>query len=92
MRQAFGYSIDRVAIVKKLFGALGVDQPANSLNPFVVADYSDQNAWANYKLDLEQGQLADDRRRLEEEQRRHLGEERQDRLVHDRDDRRQQAA
>ena len=52
MRQAFGYSIDRAAIVKKLFGPLGVTEPANSLNPYVIAPYSDQNAWANYKLDL----------------------------------------
>jgi peptide/nickel transport system substrate-binding protein len=52
VRQAFSYSIDRSAIVKKLFGPLGVTQPANSLNPYVVAAYSDQNAWANYKLDL----------------------------------------
>ena len=52
VRQAFGYSIDRAAIVKKLFGPLGVTQPANSLNPYVISAYSDQNAWANYKLDL----------------------------------------
>ena len=25
----------------------------NSLNPCVVADYSDPNAWSNYKLDLD---------------------------------------
>jgi peptide/nickel transport system substrate-binding protein len=29
-----------------------VKTAVNSLNPFVVADYSDPNAWANYKLDL----------------------------------------
>ena len=40
MRQAIGYSIDRDAIVKKLFGDLGVTSAANSLNPFVIADYS----------------------------------------------------
>ena len=33
VRQAFGYAIDRDAIVKKLFGGLGVDTAANSLNP-----------------------------------------------------------
>jgi peptide/nickel transport system substrate-binding protein len=52
VRQAFAYAIDRDAIVKKLFGALGVDTPANSLNPAILKDYSDQNAFARYKLDL----------------------------------------
>jgi len=51
-RQAFAYAIDRDAIVNRLFGKLGVTAAVNSLNPFVVAAYSDQNAWANYKLDL----------------------------------------
>jgi peptide/nickel transport system substrate-binding protein len=52
VRQAFSYAIDRDAIVKKLFGPLGVEHPANSLNPYVIKDYSDQNAFARYKLDL----------------------------------------
>jgi peptide/nickel transport system substrate-binding protein len=52
VRQATGYAIDRDAIVKKLFGALGIDKPANSLNPFVVGEYGDLNAWSNYHLDL----------------------------------------
>lgn len=51
-RQAVAYSIDRDAIVNHLFGKLGVKTAANSLNPPVVADYSDQNAWASYKVDL----------------------------------------
>jgi len=51
VRQAVGYAIDRSAIVEKLFGALGVKGPANSPNPFVIKDYSDQNAWAGYKPD-----------------------------------------
>jgi peptide/nickel transport system substrate-binding protein len=53
VRQAFGYAIDRQTLVKKLFGPLGVDEPANSLNPGVLADYSDQNAWARYTLNLD---------------------------------------
>ena len=53
VRQAFSYAIDRDAIVKKLFGELGVEHPANSLNPYVIKDYSDQEAWAGYKLDLD---------------------------------------
>jgi len=53
VRQAFAYSIDRKAIVKKLFGALGVDAPAQSLNPPILKDYSDQNAFAGYDLNLD---------------------------------------
>jgi peptide/nickel transport system substrate-binding protein len=53
VRQAIGYAIDRDAIAKKLFGPLGVTTAANSMNPAVIADYSDQNAWAGYKLDLD---------------------------------------
>jgi peptide/nickel transport system substrate-binding protein len=52
VRQAFAYSIDRDAIVKRLFGALGVDKAVNSLNPPILAAYSNQEAWSNYKLDL----------------------------------------
>jgi peptide/nickel transport system substrate-binding protein len=48
-RQAIGYAIDRDAIVNKLFGPLGVTKAVNSLNPSVVADYSDPNAWSYYK-------------------------------------------
>jgi peptide/nickel transport system substrate-binding protein len=53
VRQAIGYSVDRDTLVEKLFGPLGVDKAANSLNPFVLADYSDQDAWAHYKLNLD---------------------------------------
>ena len=53
VRQAIGYAIDRDTLVKKLFGPLGVEKAANSLNPGVLADYSDQDAWAGYKLDLD---------------------------------------
>ncbi len=48
VRQALAYAIDREAIVKQLFGKLGVDKAVNSLNPFVLADYSDQQAFAMY--------------------------------------------
>jgi peptide/nickel transport system substrate-binding protein len=53
VRQAVGYAIDRDTLVSKLFGDLGVKKAANSLNPYVLADYSDQNAWAGYKLNLD---------------------------------------
>ena len=38
--------------MNRLFGGLGVKTAVNSLNPPVVKDYSNPNAWANYKLDL----------------------------------------
>jgi len=52
VRQAIAYSIDRNAIVRLLFGALGVTHATNSLNPPILAAYSDQQAWAGYHLDL----------------------------------------
>jgi peptide/nickel transport system substrate-binding protein len=51
-RQAVSYAIDRAAIVEKLFGKLGVTTPWNSLNEYVVKDYANLDAFANYKLDL----------------------------------------
>ena len=52
-RQAIGYAIDRDAIANKLFGALGVTKAVNSLNPSVIADYSDPQAWSMYKPNLD---------------------------------------
>ena len=52
VRQAVADSIDRNAIVRLLFGALGVTHATNSLNPPILAAYSDQRAWAGYHLDL----------------------------------------
>ena len=51
VRQAFAYAVDRVAVVKQLFGGLGVDQPSNSINPYAIKDYSDQDAFSKYHLD-----------------------------------------
>ena len=51
VRQALGYSIDRAAIVKQLFGDLGVDKPMQTLQPPVLAQFADTEAWANYKVD-----------------------------------------
>ena len=51
VRQALAYAIDRDAIVNRLFGKLGVTKAVNSLNPYVVADYSNPDAWSTYKLD-----------------------------------------
>ena len=52
VRQAFAYSIDRDAIVNKLFGGIGVTKAVNCLNPPILAEFSDQDAFAGYKLDL----------------------------------------
>jgi peptide/nickel transport system substrate-binding protein len=52
VRQAFGYAIDRNAIVNKLFGALGVKKAVNTINPPILSTYSDPNAWANYERNL----------------------------------------
>jgi peptide/nickel transport system substrate-binding protein len=52
VRRAVSYATDRHAIVKQLFGRLGVDQPSNSINPYALKDYSNQDAWSKYHLDL----------------------------------------
>ncbi len=52
VRQAFGYAIDRAALVDRLFGTLGVKEPMNTINPPIVKDFADPNAWAQYKPDL----------------------------------------
>ena len=49
----------------------------NSLNPAVIADYSDPEAWSYYKLEPRQGRRDHDGRRLDQGQRRDLGEGRQ---------------
>jgi peptide/nickel transport system substrate-binding protein len=54
VRQAFAYSIDRDAIVKRLFGGLGVDKAVNTINPPILSRYSDPEAWAGYTKDLAQ--------------------------------------
>lgn len=53
VRQAFAYAIDRTAIVKALFGALGVDQPMQTLNPPILSDFSDTAAWSGYAQQLD---------------------------------------
>ncbi len=53
VRQAFAYAIDRDAIVNKLFGGIGVTKAVQSLNPPILAKYSDQAAFAGYTLSLD---------------------------------------
>ena len=53
VRQAVAYAIDRDAIVNKLFGGIGVTTAVNSLNPPILAEFSNQEAYSGYKLDLD---------------------------------------
>lgn len=52
VRQAFAYSLDRDALVKRLFGGVGVEKAVNSLNPPILSANADVNAWSGYKKDL----------------------------------------
>jgi peptide/nickel transport system substrate-binding protein len=54
VRQAWGYAVDRSAIVNRLFGPLGVKNPINTVNPLILKDYAEPTAWSKYKLDLNQ--------------------------------------
>ena len=53
VRQAFAYAIDRTAIVKKLFGDLGVTTPQNSFNPPIQSEYQDTSEFQKYVLNLD---------------------------------------
>ena len=52
VRQAVAYSIDRDAIVQRLFGDLGVNKAVQTLNPPILSKYADTTAWSNYTLNL----------------------------------------
>ena len=54
VRQAFAYSLDRDAIVERLFGGLGVNEAVNSFNAPVLGDFGNPDAFADYTLDLDQ--------------------------------------
>jgi len=53
VRQAFAYSLDRDAVVKRLFGGIGVDKAVQSLNAPIVGKLADQEAFAGYTKDLD---------------------------------------
>lgn len=53
VRQAFSYSLDRAAIVERLFGALDVTEPLNSFNAPILGDFGEPDAFADYELDLD---------------------------------------
>ncbi|MDY0908528.1 ABC transporter family substrate-binding protein [Microbacterium sp. CFBP9034] len=52
VRQAVAYSIDRDAIVERLFGALGVDKAQQSFNSPIVGAYASDD-FSEYTLDLD---------------------------------------
>lgn len=52
VRKAVAYSLDRDAIVKRLFGPLGVDRAWQSFNPPIVAAYADPAGFSGYTLNL----------------------------------------
>ncbi len=54
VRQAFAYSLDRDAIVESLFGGIDVTEASNALDPPIMAPYTNEDAFADYQLDLDQ--------------------------------------
>lgn len=52
VRQAFAYSIDRDAIVKRLFGSLGIEEAQQSFNSPMVAPFAADD-FSRYTLDLD---------------------------------------
>ena len=52
VRQAVAYSIDRAAIVERMFGAIGVDKPQQSFNTPIVGAYA-ADEFSRYTLDLD---------------------------------------
>ena len=54
VRQAFGYAIDRDAVVEALFGGIDITEASQSLNPPILTQFADQEAFSDYTLDLEQ--------------------------------------
>ena len=79
------------AIVKKLFGPLGVNGAGELAQPVHPRGLQRPERVGQVQARSRQGRLADDRRRLEEGHRRHLGQGRQEGRVHDHHDLRQQA-
>lgn len=52
VRMAIGYSIDRDAVVNRLFGKLGVTKALQTVTAPILAPYASANAFANYRKDL----------------------------------------
>ena len=51
VRQAIGYALDRDAIVARLFGDIGVEEASQSVDPPILSDLTDTEAWADYQPD-----------------------------------------
>jgi peptide/nickel transport system substrate-binding protein len=52
VRQAFAYSLDRDGVVEALFGGLGITEASQSLNPPIMAKYTDVEAFSGYVQDI----------------------------------------
>jgi peptide/nickel transport system substrate-binding protein len=52
VRQAWAYAIDRPALVDRLFGALNVHTPMQTLIPPIQKAVTDTTAWSNYTKDM----------------------------------------
>ena len=53
VRQAFAHSLDRDAVVEALFGGIDITEASQSLNPPILTQFADQEAFADYTLDLD---------------------------------------
>jgi peptide/nickel transport system substrate-binding protein len=53
VRQAFAYSLDRDAIVERLFGGLDLNEATQGFNPPIVGDFGDPDAFSIYTQDLD---------------------------------------
>jgi len=52
VRQAIGFIVDRDALVQRLFGSVGVNNPMQTFEENVLKDFGDTTAFAQYKKDL----------------------------------------
>jgi peptide/nickel transport system substrate-binding protein len=52
VRQALAYSLDRDAIVKRLFGGVKVDKALQTVTAPILSDYATLDAFSKYKKDL----------------------------------------
>ena len=53
VRQALAYSIDRDAIVNRIFGKIGVKRALQDVTPPIMSSFGVPNAFSKYKLDLD---------------------------------------
>ena len=91
VRKAVAYSIDRAAIVQRLFGGIGVNDPLQFLNAPIVKQFVDENAFSQYKKDLSKVDKPPHELGLRQGRRRHLRQERPEAQLHRPHDGREQA-